>query len=181
VPRFLALLADPGDALHPALGASRKARADAVAAIQVAAAGALGALGDAREAAQREALVGLLRSRDRGVVAAAHAALRGLTCIFHATPRDWGEEGPTARDLRGLGRFELVDRGFPEEARSRRGVTRLIKLLVHRDEAVRGCAGQALAAITGHAAEVRGRTPQKQRRFWQRWWDEHGARLRLPP
>ena len=47
-----------------------------------------------------------------------------------------------------------MDRGFPEEARSREGLRRLIRLLVHRDEAVRGCAGRALAAVTGAIAAV---------------------------
>ena len=168
-------------ALHPQLAASKDHGKKALAAVRAFAATVLGRLGDGEDARHREALVGLLADRDRAVVQAAHGALRGLTCVFHASHGDWGDDGPSAHALRGLGRFDMVDRGFPKEAKSREGVRRLIKLLVHRDAAVRGCAGRALAAITGHAPDLGARPPAKQRRHWQRWWDEHGAQLRLPP
>jgi penicillin-insensitive murein endopeptidase len=179
VARAVVLAGRPEAALHPEVVASKGTASKALATVRGFAAEVLARLGDGDEAAHREALSGLLDDPDPGVAKTAHAALRRLTCTFHAKPEDWSKDA--ARAPRGVGRFAMVDPRFPEEAKSREGVKRLIALLVHRDDAVRSCAGRALASVTGHKPELRGRPPAQQRRVWQRWWDEHGARLRLPP
>jgi len=173
-----ALEAAPEKALHPSVKKNRKNAGVARSHIEIFVLNVLGSHGFSVRGRAVKVALGYASSKDKATKTAADAALRLLTCRF---PRDrrWDRalDGGTAV---GDGRAEDIAVGLRQvspkldaRVKSRGHVDDLVRLLGHRDAAVRACANRALVDLTGHDADAGSRPPARHKRHWESWWKDN--------
>jgi penicillin-insensitive murein endopeptidase len=143
---------------------------------------ALALLGERGEPRHVPLLLTLAEDEERAVVKAALSALAERSCHVLRNAkgyRGWYQGAIKDDELSWIEDGLGGAKAFPRGMRTRDGVGRLIGMLDKRPPK-RSCAWRALVTLTGHDADFRLRSPERNKKHWRNWWADNAEASSLP-